>query len=32
MFDLYEAENLIYYVELILKLKQSTNELSNNKG
>lgn len=31
MFDLYEAENLIYYVELILKLKQSTNELSNNK-
>lgn len=32
MFDLYKAENLIYYVELILKLKQSTNELSNNKG
>jgi len=31
MFNLYEAENLIYYVELILKLKQSTNELSNNK-
>jgi len=32
MFDLYEAENLIYYIELILKLKQNTNELSNNKG
>lgn len=32
MFNLYEAENLIYYVELILKLKQNTNELSNNKG
>ncbi len=31
MFNLYEAENLIYYVELILKLKQNTNELSNNK-
>lgn len=32
MFDLYEAKNLIYYIELILKLKQNTNELSNNKG
>lgn len=31
MFDLYEAENLIYYIELILKLKQNTNELFNNK-
>lgn len=31
MFDLYEAENLIYYIELILKLKQNTNELQNNK-
>ena len=31
MFDLYEAENLIYYIELILKLKENTNELRNNK-